>query len=134
MNPKLIVALSMYGLAMAFATVWLIPSRIEPIFWLLIFVQCAWFIARSAPGKPFRHGVCVGLLNSVWITSAHVIFAGTYLANHPQEAGMSQNMPLSPRLMMAVTGPIIGLISGVVLGGLSWLAVKLLKAMGVSVA
>jgi hypothetical protein len=129
MNAKLIVALSMYGLAMGLATIWFIPPGIEPILWLVIFIQCAWMIARYAPGKPFLHGFCVSLANCVWITSAHILFAGAYLANHAKEAAMTQNTPLSPRLMMAITGPIVGVITGIVLGGLSWVATKFVKAV-----
>ncbi len=38
MNWKLILQLSMFGLAMSVATVYLIPSKIEPAFWLPIFL------------------------------------------------------------------------------------------------
>ncbi len=64
------------------------------------------------------HGLAVGLVNSVWITATHVLFFETYLTNHPQEAEMSASMPLGsePRLLMTIMGPIIGAISGVVLG------------------
>jgi hypothetical protein len=37
MNWKIIFQLSIFGLIMAFATVQLIPERVEPIFWLFIF-------------------------------------------------------------------------------------------------
>ncbi len=40
MNGKLILQLSMFGLAMGLATVFFIPSSIEPAFWLAIFVVC----------------------------------------------------------------------------------------------
>ena len=35
MKWKLIFLLSLFGLAMAFATVFWIPSMIEPVFWLV---------------------------------------------------------------------------------------------------
>jgi len=34
-NKRLVIQLSLFGVAMAFATVYVIPSRIEPIFGLL---------------------------------------------------------------------------------------------------
>jgi hypothetical protein len=60
----------------------------------------------------------VSLANSVWITAAHVVLFDSYIANHPQEAAMMTSMPLpdSPRLMMALMGPVIGVLSGIVLG------------------
>lgn len=63
MNWKLILLLSMFGLAMAIATVYVMPSRFEAPFWLVIFVTCAFVIARRAPGKFFLHGFLVGLTN-----------------------------------------------------------------------
>jgi hypothetical protein len=129
MNWKLIFQLSLFGLAMGIATVFLIPSKIEPAFWLVIFLICAYVIAKSRPAMLFLHGLLVGLANSVWITAAHVLLFDSYIARHAQEAAMMQSMPLpaSPRLMMALTGPVVGLISGVVLGLFALVAGKLVK-------
>jgi hypothetical protein len=128
LNAKLILQLSLFGLAMALATVYVIPSRTEPLFWLAIFVVCAAAIARIAPGKFFLHGLLVGLLNSVWITAAHVLLFDSYIVRHPEEAEMMRNSPLAamPRLMMLITGPIIGALSGVILGLFAVIAGKLM--------
>src|SRR5262245_55489850 len=93
LNFKLIVQLSMFGLVMALATVFVVPPKIEPLFWLIIFVTCAVVIARSGVPKPFLHGFFVSLVNCVWITTAHIVFYETYLANHPDEAEMLKTMP-----------------------------------------
>ena len=129
MNNKLIFQLSLFGLAMAFATVYFIPSNIEPLCWLAIFVLCAYFIAKNCTGKYFLHGLFVSLLNAVWITTVHIILFDTYIASHPQEAEMMTKMPMpdSPRLMMIMTGPLVGLISGLVLGLFSFIASKIIK-------
>jgi len=134
MNLRLILALSMFGLAMGIASVFVIPPSVEPIFWLVIFLFCAFVIARRAPGKPFLHGLCVGLANSVWITAAHVIFFDAYVAGHAKEAAMATGGSMPPRLMMALTGPVIGLISGVVLGLFVLVAKKLVKPAGSAAA
>ena len=126
MNFRLIFLLSLFGLAMAFATVYWIPSTIEPIFWLMIFLVCAFIIARQATGKYFLHGFLVSFFNSIWITAAHIALADTYLPRHPQEVAMMAKMPsLSARVSMLVTGPVIGIITGLVLGLFSWVASKL---------
>jgi hypothetical protein len=118
MEWVLIVTLSLFGLVMGIGTVFLIPSNIEPLFWLVIFVVCAYIIAKRAPNRPFLHGLLVGVVNSVWITAVHVLLIESYLPRHPQEASMMTSMPMpnSPRLMMALMGPIIGVVSGLVLG------------------
>jgi hypothetical protein len=127
LDVRLILALSLFGLFMAIATVFVIPSKIEPVCWLIIFVVCAWLIAKKAPGRPFLHGFLVGLVNCVWVTGAHMALAGSYLARHAQEAEMLAKMPRpdSPRLMMLMMGPVVGIASGLVLGLFAWIARKL---------
>jgi hypothetical protein len=127
MNWKLIFQLSLFGLAMAFATVFLIPPTIEPAFWLPIFLFCGYAIAKQTSTHRFQHGVLLGLVNCVWITSAHLIFFDHYVLRHPQEATMLQSAPatISPKLLMAVTGTLVGLISGIVIGVLAFAAAKL---------
>lgn len=127
MNWKLIFGCSLFGLAMAIATVFVIPSNIEPFFWLAIFLICAYLIAKNASGKYFLHGFVLSLANCVWVTSAHVLFYSSYIANHPAEAAMSQQMPMPehPRMMMLIMGPVIGIASGLVQGLFSWIASKI---------
>src|SRR5438477_9097189 len=107
MNWKLIFQLSLFGLAMGIATVFVVPSSIEPIFWLAIFLVCAYIIASRAPGRPFVHGLMVGIVNSVWVTASHILFFDHYIVRHQQEMAMMTSMPLPdfPRTMMALMGP-----------------------------
>jgi hypothetical protein len=129
MDWKLLFGLSLFGLAMGVATVFVIPSNVEPVFWLFIFIACAYLIARNRPDRHFVHGLLLGIVNSVWVTGAHIAFFSQYIANHPKEAAMMSSMPLpnSPRLMMACIGPIIGIISGLVIGLLAFVAGRLVK-------
>ncbi len=126
MNWKLILQLSLFGLAMAIGTVYFIPSDIEPVFWLVIFLVCAFLIAKNCSEKYFLTGLLVSLANCVWITSAHIIFFNDYALNHPEEMAMTPE-GMSPRLMMLVMGPVVGAVSGVVLGLFSLVASKILK-------
>ncbi len=129
MNWKLIFQLSLFGLAMAIATVYWIPSSIEPIFWLAIFVLCAYFIAKNCSDKFFLHGFMVSIFNCIWITAAHIVFYNTYIAGHTKEASMMASMPMPnhPRLMMLVMGPVIGAMFGLVLGLFAFIASKIVK-------
>jgi hypothetical protein len=129
MNGRLILQLSLFGLAMAFATVFIVPSNVEPLLWLAIFVVCAWMIARRAPGKVFLHGLLLGIANSVWITVVHLLFFDAYVAHHAKEAAMMSGgrMPLPPRLMMAVVGPCIGVISGAIIGLFALITARFVK-------
>jgi hypothetical protein len=89
----------------------------------------AFLIAQRCTDKRFVHGLRLGIANSVWITAAHIIFFDTYVANHAKEAAMMQSMPLpdSLRLMMALTAPVVGVISGTIIGLSAFAAGKLLK-------
>ena len=121
MNWKLIFSLSLFGLVMAFGTVYVIASNVEPIFWLAIFLVCALVIAKRAPVSCFLHGLMVGIVNSVWVTGAHVLLFARYIAGHHREAAMMTSMPLPthPRVMMLIVGPVIGVVSGAIMGVLA---------------
>jgi hypothetical protein len=129
MNWKLVFALSLFGLAMGTATVYVVPSNVEPFCWLGIFIICAVIIARVAPGRYFLHGLMTSVVNSVWITASHVLMYDAYIANHQKEFEMmsKMNLSMSPKMMMLLTGPVIGVVSGVVLGLFSLVAAKLLN-------
>ena len=135
MRWPLILALSLFGLAMAVATISEIPSAVEPVFWLAIFLVCAYVIARRARRLVFLHGVVLGIVNSVWITGAHVLWFATYIANHPREAAMSASMPLPthPRVMMAIVGPIVGIVSGAIIGIFALVAARFVRPAAPSV-
>jgi len=129
MNWKLLFNLSLFGLAMAFATVSLIPSKFEPIFWLLIFFTCSWFIVKKVNGRYFLHGFVLSLINCIYIVGAHVFFFHTYIASHPEMAQMNSNLPLSthPRLMMVIMGPVFGIFFGLIQGLIAYIMSKLVK-------
>lgn len=129
MNWKLILQLSLFGLAMAIATAFVIPSGIEPFCWLAIFIICAFLIAINCTEKYFLNGLMVSIFNAVWMTSVHILFFNSYIARHAQEAEMIRNMTVSvnPKLMMLITGPVIGIVSGLILGLFAIIASKIMK-------
>jgi hypothetical protein len=130
-NWKLIFQLSIFGLIMAIATISLIPANIEPVIWLVIMILIAFIVAKKAPGKYFLHGFLISIVNSIWITIAHVLYASTYLANHPQMVSMNLQMPMimqqHQRTTMAVLGLPFGAVFGLVLGLFCFIASKIVK-------
>jgi hypothetical protein len=114
---------------MAFATVFFIPFNLEPAFWAVIFIICAYSIALKSPGKYFMTGFWVGIANCVWVTITHIILFQVYIANHPHEMLMLAKMPVpdSPRIMMLISGPVFGIISGLVLGLFAFIASKIMQ-------
>jgi hypothetical protein len=135
MNWPLIFRLSLFGLAMGVGTVFFISSGIEPFLWIAIFLISASLIAWQCPHRRFLHGLIVGVANSVWITAAHIVFFAHYMGGHAREAAMMQSMqsmplPHWPRLMMVVTGPVVGIMSGILIGVLALVIGHFLKPAG----
>ena len=125
MNWKLIFVLSLFGLAMAVASLFGL-GMIEPALWLVIFIIYAWVIATRAPGKYFLHGFLVSVVNSAWITAIHATFFSVYAKNNPQ---FVQSAPpgMNPRVMMVIFGPLFGVIFGLVAGLFAFVASKIVK-------
>ena|ERR1700748_3288539 len=129
MNWKLSFQLSMFGLIMAFGTIALIPDKIEPLFWLVIFVACAYVIAKVCTRNYFWQGFWVSMFNSVWLTATHIIFYKSYAAHHADMVKSFDAMPFHEhhRLTQLIMGPIIGAICGLVQGLFAFIASKLVK-------
>jgi hypothetical protein len=127
-NWKLIFLLSIFGFAMAIASLFGL-GILEPVLWLAIFIIYAWLIATRAPGKYFLHGFLVSLVNSIWITAIHAGFFSVYASHNPQ---FVQAVPpgMNPRLLMIVMGPIVGAVSGVVAGLFAFIGSKIVKKSG----
>jgi hypothetical protein len=73
----------------------------------------------------------VSIVNSVWITAAHIFLFDKYITNHPKEAEMMVKISTTanPKILMLITGPIIGIISGLVLGLFAFIASKMVKKL-----
>jgi len=122
MNWKLIFALSVFGLAMAVASLFGL-GMLEPLLWLAIFIIYAWLIATRATGKYFLHGFLVSVVNSIWI---HALFFSVYAKNNPQ---FVQGVPpgMNPRVLMIIMGPLVGAVFGVIAGLFAFIASKVFK-------
>ncbi|MDO3641786.1 MAG: hypothetical protein ACTHMI_19335 [Mucilaginibacter sp.] len=129
MNWKLIFQLSIFGLIMAFGTVSLIPQKVEPVFWVLIFAFCAAVIAKACNGKFFLYGFYTGLVNCVWITVVHFLFYKKYIESHNQLDSILASLPPSfsthPRVATALVGLIPGVISALIFGVFAFLGAKI---------
>jgi len=132
MNWRLIFGLSLFGLAMGIGTVFVIPWNVEPFCWLVIFLLCAYLIARSQASNRFLTGVALGILNSIWITASHLIFFDRYM----RHVGSAVNSALPtngtvivapPIVGLLLVGPLIGLISGAVIGLLALAAGRFVR-------
>ncbi len=138
MNWKLIFQLSLFGLIMAFATVSLIPTFLEPVFWVIIFVLSAYIIAKVCTQKYFLNGFMVAIVNCVWITAVHAIFCSAYIKAHPymtpEKLGMPPSLYTHPREVLIIIAPGFGIGCAIVLGLFSFIAFKIVKKKSVAAA
>jgi len=130
MKWSLIFILSLFGFLMAIATVFLIPTSIEVFFWIPIFLVYAYIIARNAEGDYFLHGLFLGIANSLWISLMHALLFTKYIFNNGTVSETLAKLPKlgSPRLMLIIYGPIIGVIAGIILGLLCLGASKIVES------
>jgi hypothetical protein len=122
MNYKLLFKLSVLGMLLAFATVYFIPSTIEPFFWAMIFTFNAFIISNKCSEKYFLSGLVLGLLNGGWTLLVHLFLFNDYVANHPEE--MTQ-LGDSPKQMLIISGLVITIFSGIMQGFFTFIISKL---------
>ena len=135
MNKKLILLLSLFGIAMAFiSTYWITSTTSELAVWFVILLTCAYFISRQCSEKYFLNGFLAGILSSFFVTAAHIWLFDDYASHHLERMLLFGNMPMSPRTGMALMAPAFALVSGLSLGLFSVIATKIAKSPAPSAA
>ena len=129
MKWNLIFTLSLLGFLMAIATVFLFPTKIEVYFWIPIFLVYAYIIARNVEENYFLHGLFLGIANSLWISFIHAMMFTKYIFNNGWVSETLAKLPklISPRVMLIIYGPMIGVIAGIILGLLCLGASKIIE-------
>jgi hypothetical protein len=150
MNFKLILALSLIGLAVALGDVFFIPATISSVIWLGIYVYYAYAIARNSRAGGFGHGLvwrflnglALGIVNSLWITATQVLFPDRYLAAHPHMLAMvkdvgpstlwlalcrSLHLSGSDRDILGIVGTTTGIFVGIIIGVFAVVAGMMMK-------
>jgi hypothetical protein len=127
MNWKLIAPLAGFGVLMGVASVLGFTAGIEGLLWLFIGLICVGAIVWKAPGRSFQHGFLVGLIGGAVAPLVQFLFFSTYIANNPELSARFSEIPggLGARYFVLVLAPIIGLLSGFVLGLACWAAAKM---------
>ena len=128
MNWRLIISLSLLGVAFGIASVFGFTSGREWLAWLCIGTYSAWRFARRSREEFFLHGFYLGILAGFFSSIIQALFVSTYLANNPRMVEALNGLPpgLHPAAVVLIMGPIIGTVSGVVFGGLTVIVGKLL--------
>lgn len=101
-----------------------IPAALS---WTALAVFCAGKIGRSVPEQAFVTGLLTGLLGILAATLVQVVLVSVYLENQPELAAELSGLPttLSAPTLIAISGPFLGAVGGLVLGLLSWIASRI---------
>lgn len=134
MNWILVGLLGSLGLVTALLSTHGYTRGIEPFLWLILGVFAALVVARVAGQRYFLHGLAIGLCWGALNGLTQAALFATYMANNPESARQfgDSGPPIPPRLMFLVMGPLIGLVTGVVLGGLCWAGHRVVPAITTS--
>lgn len=127
MDWLLIVLLSLFGQIMGFLSIKGYTQKIEPLLWILLGLVTALVLSRNIEHNMFFHALLIGLFWGMSNSLSQFIFFEQYLLNNPvAREGFGKITFIAPRLFTLFAGAIIGLTTGTVLGGLTFLLKKLL--------
>ena len=127
MNWTVILLLSTFGLIMGLLSLKGYTQKLEPFLWLLFGIITSLILSKNVDNNTFLHALIIGLFWGVLNGLTQSAFFDQYLANNENlQEGFKQSSLMQPRYFVLVTGPIIGLITGLVLGGLTLLLKKIL--------
>ncbi len=111
---------------MAIFTVFLLPYYMDIFFWIPIFLVCAFLIAKNAYDSYFLHGLWTGIAIFLWVAVIHVLLYTKYIFANGPVIGILAKLPkiASPRIMLLIYLPLLGVACGVIIGLLSVIASK----------
>jgi uncharacterized membrane protein YeaQ/YmgE (transglycosylase-associated protein family) len=130
MDSLLLCFTSCCGLAIGLASVaGIIHMGQEGPAWLILGLIVATWIAFRVPHQAFSHGFVGGLIAGTIAPLIQATFFGSYAAHNPAAAEsfkLVQAMA-SPRILLMLVSPVLGLLTGLTLGVLGWVATKALR-------
>lgn len=125
MNWVLILSLSMFGILLGFLSVFGLTKRAEPLLWLVVGFFTIFVLYQKISELIFWHGFAIGIFWGCLNSLIQSLFFKTYLKNNPKYTeAYNKSSRLKPRYLILIVGPLLGLLTGAVLGGLAWFVQK----------
>lgn len=127
MNWKLIALLCSPGILMGILSIMGYTHKIELYLWICFAIATSLILARNTTDRLFVHALLIGIIWGLLNAICQMLFFDLYLHNNPHlQQAFAKSSSLPPRMMPLITGPVVGLVTGLVLAALSFLAKKLL--------
>lgn len=118
--------LSVFGAIMGFLSVKGYTGKLEPAYWLLFGIISSLVLSRNIENKLFIHALLIGLFWGILNALIQSSFFTQYLANNPNLQDRFKNTgSIKPQYFVLIMGPVIGLVTGSLLGGLTLLLRKI---------
>ncbi|MBK8847306.1 MAG: hypothetical protein IPO27_12480 [Bacteroidetes bacterium] len=126
MNWKLIILLSSPGVIMGLLSVLGYTHKIEIYLWICFAIATALILARNTVDRLFVHALLIGIIWGLLNAICQKLFFDMYFKNNAQlHQAFSKSTWVPPHMLPLVSGPVIGLIAGLVLAAMSFVARKL---------
>jgi hypothetical protein len=128
MNWFIIALFSVFGAIMGTLSIKGYTQKLEPFLWLLFAFITALVLSKSIGNRSFFHAFLIGVAWGVLNGLIQFSFFDQYLSNNPrvqEDFKKSTAIGLKPRYLLLVTGPVIGAVTGAVMGGLTLLLKKM---------
>ncbi|MBK8551539.1 MAG: hypothetical protein IPL53_10960 [Ignavibacteria bacterium] len=119
MNWKIILLLTLVGVAIAVASVFgVINSNYMTVYMIIFAVVAGIIISRTCENSLFMHGVVVGLLTGIFGSIVQAVMFNTYLENNPGSLDGFKNITgdLAPQYVLLFSGPFFGIGYGIIAG------------------
>lgn len=123
LNWRLVTLLADFGFLMGALATLGYTVGIEWIIWVLFWGVASFIIAKTQTTRLFAHGFAVGLLATIFAAIIEVIFFEHWAMNYPEAIAAA---PMNPKIMLLLMSIVIGGVSGVILGGMTIAAKKLI--------
>lgn len=125
MNWTLILFLSLFGVLLGILSVLGFTKKAEPLLWLVVGLFTVFFLSKKISEMIFWHGFAIGIFWGCLNSLIQSLFFKTYLINNPKYTeAYNKSSRLKPRYLILIVGPLLGLLTGAVLGGLAWFVQK----------
>ncbi len=123
LNWRMVTLLADFGFLMGALATLGYTVGFEWVIWVLYWGVAALILAKTQPTRLFVHGFAVGLLATIFATIIEVIFFEHWALNYPEAVAAA---PINPQIMLLLMSIVIGGISGIILGGMTLAAKRLL--------